>query len=83
MPSLVIFTMKAKQLEALRIVRRQAASTYKSSEEREVQRRGGGGRGNLHVTSTTGKRVTDETPTQDKRRDINQVYFQRGPYLHQ
>ena len=92
MPSLVMLTTKAKQLEALRVVRRQAALSYKSLEEERVrmaklmkqmvQQRGGGGRGNSYVTTTTGDQEVDDNPQQEQEPRVhNQVYFQRGPSL--
>jgi len=92
MPSLVMLTTKPKQLEALRAVRRQAASTFKALEEEKTrmtkmmkhmaqQHRGGSARGESYATSTTDKQEGDELPAQENRRDTNQVYFQRGPSL--
>ena len=99
MPSLVMLDTKAKQLEAkqleaLRLVRKQAATSYKSLEEERTRmtkllkqmspnRGGGGGRGSSYAMSsnTNQDSYKDDPPPQEERRSNNQVYFQRGPSL--
>jgi len=76
MPSLAMLTTKPKQLEALRAVRRQAASTFKALEEEKTrmtkimkqmaqQHRGGSARGGSYATSTTDEREVDKLPAQE------------------
>ena len=96
MPSLVMLNTKAKQLEALRLVRKQAASSYKSLEEERSRmtklmkqmsphRGGGGGRGSSYATSSAPDDDHYEDQTRhdddDNQRKNSQVYFQRGPSL--
>jgi len=94
MPSLVMLNTKAKQLEALRIVRKHAATSYKSLEEERTRmtkllkqmspQRGGGGRASSYSMSSTREHDNFEGASQqddDQHRNTHRVYFQRGPSL--
>ena len=86
MLSLVMLTTRSKQLEGLRALRRQAASTFKALEEEKTrmtkmmkqmaqQHRGGSGRGSSYATSTTDEQELDKPPAREDCRESNQVYF--------
>ena len=84
---------KARQLEALKIVRKQAASSYKSLEEERTRmtkllkqmspQRGGGDRRTSYNMSTAPEpdSYLSNPVSHEERRNTNQVYFQRGPSL--
>jgi len=92
-PSLAMLDTKARQLEALKIVRKQAASSYKSLEEERTRmtkllkqmspQRGGGDRRTSYNMSTAPEpdSYLSNPVSHEERRNTNQVYFQRGPSL--